>query len=490
MQQEILRVIRIAVSHSAIPLRFMVASRPEAHIREAFDSGSYLDVRRFNVEQSFHDVRKYLCDEFARIHREHHTMANIPLPWPLPDVLEKLVWKSSGHFIYASTIIKFIDDKNYRATQRLAVVRDTNGTGSKSAFDPLDQLYMTILSSAPRQSEFIPILCAIVHFRLTAGDIDKLLGLAEGDTRLQLRGLHSVLDVRSDKTVISSHHASFLDFLSNPDRSGNFCVGTLNRRIGLAQSLLQFCTGPFQRENNICPASRLIHFIKSLPPSGAVAELCPLVGSMNPDYIFGQGEGSDGVLVFFVSWLKNTPSAPADIMQLWEDYAFMFSIDTMRCQTYSPSFERIITPSPELLRVVVSMGLLRHPLWELPIKLDLTWTDLRTSLCSLQPKWVGDEYVPHIHQPQAASPWVARDLAFYLIWRMVKNHILTDGGVNPSACRDAVLLYNGTCLGTAYLRAQYDLGCDISYLVRLSPPCPVLYRGLWSIPPSEIWSSW
>ncbi|KAJ7805837.1 hypothetical protein B0H14DRAFT_2382365, partial [Mycena olivaceomarginata] len=169
---------------------------------------------------------------------------------PTPDVLETLVKKSSGHFIYASTIIKFIDDKNYRPTQRLAVVQEPSSLGSGLAFDALDQLYMAILTSAPRQSELIPILCAIFHFELAAHSIDQLFGLAEGETRLLLRGLHSVLDVPSDdKDRISSHHASFGDFLSNPARSGNFCVSTLNCRISLARSFLQFHAGPFQRNH-------------------------------------------------------------------------------------------------------------------------------------------------------------------------------------------------------------------------------------------------
>ncbi|KAJ6465416.1 hypothetical protein C8R45DRAFT_910787 [Mycena sanguinolenta] len=112
VQQELLRVIRHAFSNNTIPFRFFVASHPEPYIREVFESPSYFgQYRSVNVEQSFYDVEKYLHDEFARIHREHRTMANIPLPWPSPDVVWALVRKSSGHFIYASTIIKFIDDK-------------------------------------------------------------------------------------------------------------------------------------------------------------------------------------------------------------------------------------------------------------------------------------------------------------------------------------------------------------------------------------------
>ncbi|KAJ6456850.1 hypothetical protein C8R45DRAFT_781626, partial [Mycena sanguinolenta] len=200
---------------------FIVASRPEPYIHEVFESPVYSDVHHsFNVEQLFDDVCKYLSDEFARIHCEHDTMARVPPPWPSKTVLESLVQKSSGHFIYASTIMKFIDDKNFRPTQRLTIVQEANGTGSESVFDSLDQLYMTILSSAPRQSELIPILGAIVHFDLTAGRIDQFFGLAHGETRLILRGLHSLLVVPSnDDGRIFSHHASFFDFLNNPGRS-------------------------------------------------------------------------------------------------------------------------------------------------------------------------------------------------------------------------------------------------------------------------------
>ncbi|KAJ6456876.1 hypothetical protein C8R45DRAFT_1184956, partial [Mycena sanguinolenta] len=251
VQQEILHAIRIASSHPPIFLRFIVASRPEPHIREVFESPVYSDVHRsYNVEQSFDDVRKYLSDEFARIDQEHRIMARIPSPWPDLNALDELVEKSSGHFIYASAIIKFIDDKNYRPIQRLEVVQDTNSTGSESAYDALDQLYMTILSSAPRQSELIPILCAIANFRVHPKALDQLFRLPESETRLLLKGLHSLLDVPSNDdeisvihNAISPHHASFFDFLNNPGRSRTFCVGTLRHRIDLARMVLEACVG-------------------------------------------------------------------------------------------------------------------------------------------------------------------------------------------------------------------------------------------------------
>ncbi|KAF8143585.1 hypothetical protein K438DRAFT_1993721 [Mycena galopus ATCC 62051] len=325
VHEEILRVIR-KTSEYFLPLRFIVASRREPHICEVFESPFYHGgYRSLNVEQSFDDVRKYLRDEFSRIHREHHrTMATIPSPWPLPDILEKLVSNSSGHFIYASTVIKFIDDKNYRPTERLAVVQDANRTGSDLAFDALDQLYMSILSSAPRKSQLIPMLCAIANFNLHPDALDQLLGLDHGDARLLLRGLHSVLKVPSDEPfhidIISSYHASFFDFLENPRRSQNFYVGDLHHRMDLARSFLKLFAAGFKEQClggpwEQSPRWGLIHFITSLPPS---ADLLSLIELMNPDYVLEICENAGCML----SWLKEIPSAPADLMKLWEDYEY------------------------------------------------------------------------------------------------------------------------------------------------------------------------
>ncbi|KAF7328445.1 putative nwd2 protein [Mycena sanguinolenta] len=441
IQVEILRIILQSSSQDPSPLRFIIASRPEPHIRQVFDSSSS-HYCSFNVEQSFHDVRNYLRDELSRIHRDHLTMQNISSPWPIHHVLEELVRKSSGYFIYASTIIKFIGDENYHPPQRLAMVQDASSTGSASPFEALDQLYLTILASARGQSELIQIICAIVNFRLVPRSIDQLFGFAQGETRLILRGLHSVLNIPQDEEhEILSHHASFLDFLKHPDRSGIFCVSTINCRIGLARSLLQFYAGPVQR-NEIHLLSNLVHFIISLPPSDAVAQLFPLIGSVNPDFVFDRYWKNNNSPASIISSLKNMRSPPTDVIELWEDYAFMYSIATMEYGGAILSVKRIISPTPELVRILVGLGFLHCRLWELPTTLDLTWTDLRITLCSLRPKLVGNEHVLPIHQPQADHAGVARDLALQLICKMIKNYIATDGGVNLTACRDPVFLYN------------------------------------------------
>ncbi|KAJ7815227.1 hypothetical protein B0H14DRAFT_2375522, partial [Mycena olivaceomarginata] len=211
-----------------VPLRFLIASRPELHIRDIFMGPCLTRChRRLNIEQSFADVRRHLVDEFRRIHEDHHeTMAAVPRPWPVAEVIENLVDKSSGYFIYASTIVKFIDDKYFRPTERLEIIMGAAEPDFESPFSALDQLYTQILLNVPQtiRPRLLRILTVIAaKFNLGVPYIEQLLQLKPGDVRLTLRGLHSI--VKMDGDNITVHHASFLDFLDNPTRSGEFYVG-------------------------------------------------------------------------------------------------------------------------------------------------------------------------------------------------------------------------------------------------------------------------
>jgi hypothetical protein len=233
IQQEILRSIGRVMHDKSLPLQFLIASRPEPHIREIFADSLNRIHCPLNVNQSFEDVRKYLLDEFARIHQQHRaTMAMVPEPWPSPEIIKDLVHKSSGYFIYASTIIKFIGDKKFRPTERLVVITGMAEPRFGVPFAALDQLYTQILSEVPDQPQLLKILKVIItelsFTPLSVTSIEQLLELEPGDVRLVLQGLHSVLGLPEDDDDpdwISVHHASFGDFLQDPARAGIFYVG-------------------------------------------------------------------------------------------------------------------------------------------------------------------------------------------------------------------------------------------------------------------------
>ncbi|KAJ7712467.1 hypothetical protein B0H14DRAFT_2265785, partial [Mycena olivaceomarginata] len=187
-------------------------------IRDIFAAPCFNRCHRpLNIKQSFEDVRKYLVDEFTRIHADHHeTMIAVPSPWPAVEIIKELVEKSSGYFIYASTIFKFIDDKYFRPTERLEIIMGIAEPNSESPFSALDQLYIQILDSVPPtiRPRLIRILTVIAaKWNLEVPHIEQLLELKPGDIRLALCGVHSI--VKMDGNNVTVHHASFLDFLDN-----------------------------------------------------------------------------------------------------------------------------------------------------------------------------------------------------------------------------------------------------------------------------------
>ncbi|KAJ6467889.1 hypothetical protein C8R45DRAFT_909692 [Mycena sanguinolenta] len=530
IQQEILRALRNSTSQNHLPYRFIVASRPEAHICEVFKSTFYRDgYRSFNVEQSFEDVRKYLQDEFSRIHHEHQTMAAIPSPWPSPEIREELVSKSSGYFIYASTLIRFIDDKNYRPTERLAVILD--GTSSDSAFAALDQLYMTILLSVPRQAQLLPVLCAIVNFDLCPECLERLLGLNNGDARLVLRGLNSLLQMSEEVNQfvpISSHHASFLDFLNDPGRSRDFYIGKPCHRMDLARSLLELFTGEFREEMKDCCRNNMRSpldfgsFVISLPPC---AELLSPIRLMNPDYVFepdwylknldtlllwhGPKEIPDlhedserlrhyydskfwmvpmygpytylqspGILRFLI-WLRKIPGVPGDLLGLWENYEYMsFLVDIINLakikprNTMSPvTAHHVVLQDPGTIRclqIVLLVSNHRFPmrLREICSILGFTWDKLKTTLCSLRPI-VGRDF----------------DKMCELVHRMVDNSFFGESYPWPALCRDLAqkLIHRIRTTDSPDKKIiLYSCPTVLQHLIRSSPFCPKLLYDVWT----------
>ncbi|KAJ6630406.1 hypothetical protein B0H10DRAFT_2349811, partial [Mycena sp. CBHHK59/15] len=243
IQQEILRSLGNSLHDHSPPLRILIASRPEPHIHKIFEgpcfSGLYCTT---NVEQSFEDVRRYLRDQFARIQEHHDAMAMVPSPWPTAEVLERLVDKSSGYFIYASTIIKYVEDEDFRPTEQLEHIEQPDSKQADSPFATLDQLYTQILSEVPDRPRLLNILCLIIHPKsrqMTCHRIQQLLRLGPGGVHLALRRLQAVLALpANNRGEIKVYHASFRDFLMDEARSGIFCVDDLCSHLQLAQCIL------------------------------------------------------------------------------------------------------------------------------------------------------------------------------------------------------------------------------------------------------------
>ncbi|KAJ3834037.1 hypothetical protein F5878DRAFT_545508, partial [Lentinula raphanica] len=145
-----------------------------------------------------------------------------------------LVYKASGQFIFASTVVKFVNDELSLPWERLRIVLGSadshDAEDTERPFGELDRLYQEILSVNRKAGLLCRILGAIVispEKRVpTTVMIEQLLGLEPGTVSAALWGMHSVLKASPNEVQgkIVFAHKSFTDFLLDRDRSGKFFI--------------------------------------------------------------------------------------------------------------------------------------------------------------------------------------------------------------------------------------------------------------------------
>ena len=233
-QQSILQLLCETITVHKLPLRFLIGSRPESHIRSSFDQESlYTITHRVVLDNTFNpgrDVRVFLLDGFAKICAENPILSNVEQPWPSEGIIDLLVQRSSGQFIYAATVVKFVSADFCSPKKQLELVLKPDST----AFSDLDQLYTQILSVYPSTVNIVQILGMMIAFDRNdlPEVIEDILGMEEGELKLVLRGLLSLMDRNGEWlnkkliTYIIPHfaHASFREYLFDSSRSRLFHV--------------------------------------------------------------------------------------------------------------------------------------------------------------------------------------------------------------------------------------------------------------------------
>jgi NACHT domain len=233
-QRYILKVLLNSVSNHSIPFSFILASRPEQHIREAFD-GKLLSslTTRLVLDDKYHpddDIQTFLQSKFQDIKDRHPSRAHLPSPWPSDEEVERLVQKSSGQFIYASTVIKFIDSHRHWPPDRLDIIFGISPRGKTTPFAEMDSLYYHIFMSASDNIETALEIFAVLLFlhhedlQVIPSFIEPFLSLREGEVFMVLSDLHSIISVPSldeQYSPLRLFHASLGDFLTDRSRCGD-----------------------------------------------------------------------------------------------------------------------------------------------------------------------------------------------------------------------------------------------------------------------------
>ncbi|KDR73183.1 hypothetical protein GALMADRAFT_723684 [Galerina marginata CBS 339.88] len=235
-QNDILNVFSLAVQRFSFPLYFLITSRPEYNIRDAFDEDNLNSLtRRIVLDDKYDpgaDIRTFLQSRFKEVKRRHPLKSFLSASWPMEPFLDYLIRKSSGLFIYASTAMKYIQSHEHWPTERLDVILGLAPCpGRDTPFADLDALYMHIFSSVenlkPALQTFGFLLFTQSRLINTAGLVEDFLFFKRGELQLVLSNLHSVIDLPPSERFYHRELRIFHalgDFLTDASRSGRFFI--------------------------------------------------------------------------------------------------------------------------------------------------------------------------------------------------------------------------------------------------------------------------
>ncbi len=232
-QMSIIRTMAKLLRAKNIPLIVLFGSRRENQLLMAFESremnGILVQLPLDDNYQSDKDIRRFLDDSFDEIKQTHPFRKRLSADWPSPNHVQEIVDKSSGQFIYASVVIKFLLSPSANPSIRLDIIRGLRPTGRLTPFAQLDALYQHILSQVDDLQATLELLAYWIFTDpdyFTEGLL-QFFDIEAEEVESMCAPLASVLVCDSAYGIITFHHASLPDFLYDKARSGAYCISTL-----------------------------------------------------------------------------------------------------------------------------------------------------------------------------------------------------------------------------------------------------------------------
>jgi nucleoside-triphosphatase THEP1 len=226
------------------PVKLLVASRQEDSIANMFRSLSHVPLRLHEISSAVveADIRRILNAGFADMWRRRARDIGTDL-WPTESQLNTLVQLTGPFFIYASTVLKFVDGPRFSPQRRLRQILERGSVISTDSSNPylqVDALYADVLKSATEEAPGCTnaelcwrvgnLLRTIVLLEkpVSVLALAHLMGILEFEEIQQMendvRALGSVLLI-SDAPgserfsgTVSTFHPSFRDFLVDRQR--------------------------------------------------------------------------------------------------------------------------------------------------------------------------------------------------------------------------------------------------------------------------------
>ncbi|KAH7339143.1 WD40-repeat-containing domain protein [Rhizoctonia solani] len=229
-KRSVTQIVDLLLKHGPeLPLKFFITSRPDADIHYRIinhkDSESYCsitDLRSVGQSMVRKDIETYLQDKLGFLS-------------PTPSQIEQLVQRSGSLFIYAATIVRYIQPDNRRARhkERFDSILAMTSASTSKVYEKIDPLYAAVVQSVFEEANMDTydedavrrVLWTVLCARESI-DVDTIRALAGLTDKQQvvhaLESLASVISLSEDEHV-STLHTSFIEFMFDSNRSKSLC---------------------------------------------------------------------------------------------------------------------------------------------------------------------------------------------------------------------------------------------------------------------------
>ena len=216
-------------------VKFFITARPEPRIRTGFRLESLapitevLKLHEVKPEVVDRDIGLFFRTQLAKLIKIQSDI-DLTEDWPSSSDIRVLCEKAAGSFIYASTVVKFVDSGVDSPTKRLSLITSLPQSTIEEGRSGLDQLYTQILQQVfsgvrpgnnRQYLQFQTVVGAVLLLfnPLPIKDLSDLLGCSTQYIQNATRSLHSLLLIPGNiEEPIRIFHKSFPSFLMDPNR--------------------------------------------------------------------------------------------------------------------------------------------------------------------------------------------------------------------------------------------------------------------------------
>lgn len=227
--ETILQLLPRVTDVQSMSLRFFLTSRPEHAALLGFRSllekdRQYMVLHTIPEPVITRDISLFLEHRLSKLREKQHSL---PKGWPGKDRIQKLVIIAIPLFIFAATVCRFLEDKDWSPERRLVEFLADPATRSASE---MERTYLPILhqllkgrtksDSSTLKQELREIIGVIILLArpLSVNSLTTLLGKEKSTIEARVKSFRSVLSVPEDDDIpVRTLHLSFRDFLVSPE---------------------------------------------------------------------------------------------------------------------------------------------------------------------------------------------------------------------------------------------------------------------------------